>query len=237
MKLFSYQELDSTQSTARRMATGGNARPFTVVAGIQSHGRGRGDKTWLSPPGGLWLTTALDVPSAEAVQQAAMVAAQGVAAVVHAQTGLQTLVKWPNDLLINHRKVCGILAETLVSPGQTILLLGVGLNVNNELPLADLPLATSLRLELGHAPDVEQLGGAIAETLESGIDTLVRQGFQAFWPWIRDHLALRGQVVTIEFNNQRDTGRILGLTETGALLLETSDGSPREISAGSIYFW
>lgn len=237
MKLISYQELGSTQLTARRMAAAGHVRPFTVVASIQSHGRGRGDKTWHSPPGGLWLTTALDVPSAEAVQQAAMVAAQGVASVVNAQTGLQTFVKWPNDLLINHRKVCGILAETLVAPEQTILLIGVGLNVNNDMPQADLPLATSLRFELGHVLDVEQLAGAVAEALEIGTNTLIRQGFQAFWPWIRDHLALRGKVVGIEFNNQRDTGRILGLAETGALLLETSDGSLREVSAGSIYLW
>src|SRR5664279_2735729 len=128
MELITYSNITSTQDTARQIALEGHLLPFAVVAETQSAGRGRRGKSWDSPEGGLWLTLALAVPSPETARQSAMVAAHAVASVVLTQTGVRTLVKWPNDLLVKRRKVCGILAETLVQPGMAILLIGIGLN-------------------------------------------------------------------------------------------------------------
>ncbi len=144
MELLAYPNIASTQDTARQIALDGHSLPFAVIAETQSEGRGRRGREWNSPPGGLWLTLALAVPSPEAVRQSAMVAAHAVAAVVLVETGVRTLVKWPNDLLVKRRKVCGILAETLVRPGTTILLVGIGVNVNNVVLSDQLPHATSL---------------------------------------------------------------------------------------------
>lgn len=237
MELLTYSEVDSTQDTARQLANADHTLPFAVIADTQTHGRGRAGKHWSSPSGGLWLTVALAVPSPGLTLQAAMVAAYGVAVTLSARFGLNPLVKWPNDLLLNRRKVCGILAESLIAPEQTLLLVGVGLNVNNALPQAQLPRATSLGHELAHTLDLDALAMAIVDAIERDINTLMHNGFHAFGEWIDDHLALRGETITVEFNQQRSAGRIIGLSETGCLLLENLDGSTKILDAGSVYIW
>lgn len=237
MELLTYSSIASTQDTARGIALDGHLLPFAVIAETQSKGRGRRGKSWDSPPGGLWLTLALTVPSAEAVRQSAMVAAHAVAGVVLTETGVGTRVKWPNDLLVGRRKVCGILSETLVQPGTTALLVGIGVNVNNIMPPDQLPRATSLREELGHSVDLPGLCASILNMVEADMNTLILQGFETFCPWMDAHLALRDEFVTVEFNDQRESGRVAGLSRTGALLLKNPDGSLTEVDAGSVYDW
>ena len=237
MELVTYSNIASTQDTARQMALDGHLLPFAVIAETQSAGRGRRGKSWDSPQGGLWLTLALAVPSPQAIRQSAMVAALGVASVVLTETGVRTLIKWPNDLLVKRRKVCGILAETLVRPGTTTLLVGIGLNVNNAVPPDQLSHVTSLRGELGRTIDVLPLCASILNMVERDISSLILRGFDIFSPWMDANLALRGELVTVEFNDQRESGRITGLSKTGALLLKSPDGSLTEVDAGSVYNW
>ncbi len=237
MELLTYSNIASTQDTARQIALDGHLLPFAVIAETQSKGRGRRGKSWDSPPGGLWLTLALPVPSAEAVRQSALVAAHAVASVVLTETGIRTLVKWPNDLLVKRRKVCGILAETLVQSGTTTLLMGIGINVNNVVPLDQLPRATSLRGELGHSIDLQHLCASVLNMVELDMNTLILRGFETFRPWMDANLALRDELVTVEFNDQRESGRVAGLSRTGALLLKNLDGSLKEVDAGSVYDW
>ena len=237
MELVTYSNIASTQDTARQIALDGHLLPFAITAETQSAGRGRRGKSWDSPQGGLWLTLALAVPSPEAIRQSAMVAAHAVASVVLTETGVRTLIKWPNDLLVKRRKVCGILAETLVRPGTTTLLVGIGLNVNNAVPPDQLPHVTSLRGELGRTIDVLPLCASILNMVERDISSLILRGFDIFSPWMDANLALRGEFVTVEFNDQRESGRVTGLSKTGALLLKNPDGSLTEVDAGSVYNW
>ncbi|HWQ21102.1 MAG TPA: biotin--[acetyl-CoA-carboxylase] ligase [Clostridia bacterium] len=237
MEFLTYSEVASTQETARILAAEGRALPFAVVAETQSRGRGRRGKNWDSPRGGLWLTLALAVPSAGAVHQSAIVAAHAVATVVLTATGLHTLVKWPNDLLVERRKVCGILAETLVQTDTTLLMVGIGLNVNNVVPPDQLPQATSLKAELEHDLDVWQLATSVVTMVQLDIGTLITAGFDPFTPWIETSLALREELVTVEFNHQRTSGRVAGVSRTGALLLKNPNGSLEEVDAGSVYNW
>ena len=237
MELVTYSNIASTQDTARQIALDGHLLPFAITAETQSAGRGRRGKSWDSPQGGLWLTLALAVPSPEAIRQSAMVAAHAVASVVLTETGVRTLIKWPNDLLVKRRKVCGILAETLVQSGTTTLLVGIGLNVNNAVPPDQLPHVTSLRGELGRTIDVLPLCASILNMVERDISSLILRGFDIFSPWMDANLALRGEFVTVEFNDQRESGRVTGLSKTGALLLKNPDGSLTEVDAGSVYNW
>ena len=179
----------------------------------------------------------LAVPSAQTIQQAAIAAAHAVATVVLTETGLHTLVKWPNDLLVGRRKVCGILAETLVQTDRTILLMGIGINVNNIAPPDQLPQATSLKAELGHSLDLRHLAAGVVAMVELDMNTLMVRGFDAFVSWIDTNLALRNELVTVEFNEQRESGRVAGLSRTGALLLKNPDGSLKKVDAGSVYNW
>jgi BirA family biotin operon repressor/biotin-[acetyl-CoA-carboxylase] ligase len=146
-------------------------------------------------------------------------------------------VKWPNDLLVERRKVCGILAETLVQSGTTILLVGIGVNVNNIVPPDQLPRAASLMGELGHSIDLQRLRESVLNMVELDIDTLILRGFDVFRHWMDANLALRDELVTVEFNDQRESGHVAGLSRTGALLLKNPDGSLTEVDAGSLYDW
>ncbi|MCX6063892.1 MAG: biotin--[acetyl-CoA-carboxylase] ligase [Caldiserica bacterium] len=237
MELLTYSNIASTQDTARQIALDGHLLPFAVIAEVQSRGRGRRGKDWDSPAGGLWLTLALAVPSAEAVRQSAMVTAHAVASVVLNETGIRMLVKWPNDLLVKRRKVCGILAETLVQCEATTLLVGIGVNVNNIIVHDQLPRASSLSGELGHSLDVQRLRAIILSMIEQDLRTLILLGFDTFVPWMNANLALLDELVTVEFNDQRESGRVAGLSRTGALLLENPDGSVKQVDAGSICDW
>jgi BirA family biotin operon repressor/biotin-[acetyl-CoA-carboxylase] ligase len=237
MEFLTYENIASTQDTARQIALDGHLLPFAVIAETQSEGRGRRGKSWDSPSGGLWLTLALAVPSAETVRQSAMVAAHAVASVVLTETGVRTLLKWPNDLLVKRRKVCGILAETLVQSGTTTLLVGIGVNVNNVVPPDQLPRAASLREELGRTIDLRHLCASVLNMVELDMNTLILRGFDTFCTWMDANLALRDELVTVEFNDQRESGRVAGLSRTGALLLKNPDGSLTEVDAGSVYDW
>src|SRR5450756_2475416 len=189
MELVTYSNIASTQDTARQIALDGHLLPFAIIAETQSAGRGRRGKNWDSPQGGLWLTLALAVPSPETVRQSAMVTAHAVASVVLTETGVRTLVKWPNELLVKRRKVCGILAETLVQSGTTTLLVGIGLNVNNVVPPDQLPRVTSLRGELGRTIDVQPLCASILNMVALDISSLILRGFDIFSPWMDANLA------------------------------------------------
>ena len=237
MELVTYSNIASTQDAARQIALDGHLLPFAVIAETQSAGRGRRGKSWDSPQGGLWLTLALAVPSPETIRQSAMVAAHAVASVVLTETGVRTLVKWPNDLLVKRRKVCGILAETLVQSGTTTLLVGIGLNVNNAVTPDQLPHVTSLRGELGRTIDVQSLCASILNMVALDISSLILRGFDIFSPWMDANLALRDELVTVEFNNKRESGWVAGLSRTGALLLKNPNGSLTEVDAGSVYDW
>ena len=237
MELLTYVNIASTQDTARQIALDGHLLPFAIVAETQSKGRGRRGKSWDSPPGGLWLTLALAVPSAETVRQSAMAAAHAVASVVLTETGVRTLLKWPNDLLVKHRKVCGILGETLVQSETTTLLVGIGINVNNVVLPDQLPRAASLREELGHSIDLQHLCASVLNMVELDINTLILRGFDTFSPWMDANLALRDELVTVEFNDQRESGRVAGLSRTAPLLLRRPGGAPTGGGAGSIYDW
>jgi BirA family biotin operon repressor/biotin-[acetyl-CoA-carboxylase] ligase len=238
MELLKYSVISSTQETARQLVLSTHHMPFAVLAETQSGGHGRLGREWQSPPGGLWLTIALNVPTAEAVRQAALVTAFAVAHVLLEIADVQTLVKWPNDLLVKRRKICGILAEVLVqSTETTTLLAGIGINVNNSVDGGSLLRATSLKDETEHSIDLDNLAMAVIADVERDMTILIRQGFAPFQPWMQSHLALLGETITVTFNDQLESGRVKGLNAAGALLLADQSGLIKEVSSGSIYQW
>ncbi len=238
MELLTFSCVASTQTTARSLLEEGHGLPFVVAADRQTEGRGRRGKTFLSPVGGLWMTMAMEVPSPlHHFGQVAIVAAASLAQVISHETGLRAEIKWPNDVLMHRRKVSGILAELLTAGQRSVLLLGIGVNVNNTLPSERLPRATSLAAETGYALDLIGLRSSLLAATEQDINVLGRDGFGSFLPWIQEHLALKGEEITVTFNGQSICGYIKRIMETGALLLERYDHSLVEVDAGSIYEW
>jgi len=208
----------STNDRARTLAASGAPHGTLVTAGEQTAGRGRQGRTWSAPPGrALLLSLVLRDPPALLPLAAALAVAEVAAE--------EARIKWPNDVLLDGRKIAGILAEGRPQDGWAVL--GVGLNV--ALRVEDLPpelhdTAGTLGLEPADLdPTLERLLGALERTLAMS-DVRLLEAYRA-----RD--VLRGQQVS--WSGGR--GRAAGIDGEGRLVVELSDGGRTQLSAGEVH--
>ena len=242
------KEVDSTNEEALRWGREDAPHGAFVTADSQTAGRGRRGRSWSSPPGsGLYLSVILRPEGEdnltgnhlmlETVPQLNFVACLATARTVHELTGHSCHTKWPNDVLLNHRKIAGVLSEVEMRDGiLDFVVVGVGLNINQsaeELPERPLYPASSLWLETRHKWPVEAvLQGWMHDWWVYYHRLMDRQ-----WNHLRDEFwrrcAQRGQSVTIQQENCLLSGIAHSLDKDGALLLETQNGQQR-ILAGDI---
>lgn len=235
-----YHTVDSTNAAARRLAgEPGDSR--VIIAESQTAGRGRRGRAWASPPGaGLWFSLLLQ-PSGIAAGAAApvtLVCAVSLAERLRSETGLPVLVKWPNDLLVNGRKVCGILTEFKGEPDRVeYLVIGVGINVNQD--TRDFPAelrikATSLRLESGRSFDRTALFLGLRESLEQSCREFFKDGFARFRrSWLKLNGTL-GHAVTVTWAGGTLQGTAVDLGHDGALLIRDNGGKLHRVDYGEI---
>ena len=223
-----YEAVASTQDLARELARSGAPHGTLVVAGVQTGGLGRRGRGWGSPPGGLWMSLVLRPElEAEHAPRITQAAAVGVAKALHG-VGVEARIKWPNDLLVGGRKICGILAagtfsakpsETSRAPGSVIL--GIGLNAN--LDPSDLGVsaetATTIRAVLGRDVDLLNLLNSLLSHLDHELRRVENFGsILADW---RDLNCTLGRQVRVQSSGQVFEGRALDLTPEGALQVRT----------------
>jgi BirA family biotin operon repressor/biotin-[acetyl-CoA-carboxylase] ligase len=233
-----HEEIGSTQERARELAHGGAPHGTLVVSKVQTGGRGRLGRRWGSPAGGLWMSLVLrpEVPIKIAARTT-QTAAVGVAKALR-ELGVVASIKWPNDLLVDGRKICGILAES--SAGSVpvaakkvgsreerrvdFVVLGVGLNANldpQDLGVPDREVAT-LRSELGHDVDPTSLLGSLLSHLDAELERI--QDLHAILDdWRRFNCTL-GERVRVRRFGETLEGVALDLGPEGELLLQTRDG-------------
>lgn len=234
-----HEEVTSTNTLAWAWAGEGAAEGSVVVAEHQTAGRGRLGRTWEAGPG-LNLTFSVVLRPGLAPERLGLVTlAAGVAvaeAVAAFAAPVVPAIKWPNDVLLEGRKCCGILLESSVQPEATTLILGVGLNVNQDaFPPLLAAKATSLLLATGrHVPRAPLLA-ALLERLEAAYDALCAGGHAALRRTYTARLAGLGQPVTFRFAEGSGLihGTLDGITDTGALVLRTEAGT-RTFVAGEI---
>ncbi|MBI3292842.1 MAG: biotin--[acetyl-CoA-carboxylase] ligase, partial [Elusimicrobia bacterium] len=151
--------IGSTQSEAKRLADAGASEGTLVIAERQRKGRGRLGRSWASPPGGLWCSLVLRpqiLPAA--APQLTLVASLAVTDAIAKVTDLRPAIKWPNDVLVEGKKVCGILTEIGIQ-GNCLqwAIVGIGINVNNEIPPSLIHRAISLQAVVGRPVDRKRL--------------------------------------------------------------------------------
>ena len=217
--------IDSTQSEVQRLAAEGAPEGTVVTARHQRAGRGRRGHEWWDAPGESLLVSVLLRPSAPpaAVPQLSLVGGLAVAEAL-ATAGVAARIRWPNDLLVDGRKVCGILAEASSDGAGRVqhVILGIGINLNQtEFPGALAERATSLRLVTGRVHDAGAVLAVVLAHLERRYAAWQAGGFAALRAAWLAHALLPGQIVRLP-DGTRGVGEDVG--EDGTLLARASDG-------------
>lgn len=235
-----HEELASTQDEARSLAMTGETGPRWVAARRQTAGRGRRGRSWTGLDGNLFATGifTLDATAAQAANLS-FVAALAVAETVDQWVEPSAVrLKWPNDVLIDGQKTSGILLESWSGPQGLSLLVGVGLNIAAAPEDTERP-ATCLARHLNPGIAVPEPGAAIlllADRFELWLKVWRAQGFAPVRAaWLQRAAGLGGGM-TARLPNEEVSGRFRGLDLSGALELETGDGSLRTITAGEVFF-
>lgn len=232
-----YASIDSTNTRAMVWARQGAPDGALVCAEEQTAGRGRLGRRWHAPAGSSLLFSLILRPSIAPshAQQITMLCSLGILTAVRSITGVEALIKWPNDLVIGGKKVGGILTELgLVGQRLDFVVVGVGLNVNldpSAIPEAMMP-PTSLSAELGAPVPRRALLCSILQAIEERYFAF-ENGGQPVAEW-RDHLATLGQPVQVGTAEEVVVGVAENVDAEGALLVRVSDGSLRRVLVGDV---
>ncbi len=220
MRLERFSELPSTQEYAKSKR--GERQNLLVVADRQTGGRGTKGRSFSSNEGGMYLSKLTfyeDFP----VKRAFEIMAGAAVAVCEAlqKFGLQPVVKWPNDIHVNGLKICGILIENTLSGSRVACsIVGIGLNVCNELPAELENIATTMRLA-GVERSVDEVLSTVAEGLNRALDMKKYQGY----------LGYMGRAATLDINGERIPATLLSVDDEGGLWVKTADGTRRLTAA------
>lgn len=240
-RLFCLQEVDSTNNECKRLAAGGMPEGAVVLADLQTGGRGRSGRSFLSPAGaGLYLSALLrpPVPPMEAVNLTAWVAV-AICNAVEAVCAFRPSIKWPNDILANGKKLCGILTEMGVE-GETGALdhvvIGIGINLRSTMLQMDPTLAdkaVSLEDILGAAPRRDTLAAAVIAQLEQLRLSFPAQKEEYLNAYRQNCVTLGNEVSVLRPGNPPRTGRALSVDDQFRLLVDFGSG-PRPVDAGEV---
>lgn len=235
-----HPRIGSTNAKVKRLAENGALEGTLVVADYQTAGRGRLDRRWWSPPGSNLLLSILLRPvflMPHQAQRLTMLCSLAVCDAIAATTGLRAGVKWPNDVLLGGKKVCGLLAELgIVGAQLDYVVVGIGLNVNARFEGSDAPTlmapATSLKIEAGREVSRLAVLAALLERVEWRYERL-RSGELPHDEW-QSRLVTLGQQVQVTLTDRALNGRAVGVDADGALLVRRADGEIERVLAGDV---
>jgi BirA family biotin operon repressor/biotin-[acetyl-CoA-carboxylase] ligase len=229
-RIYYFPEIGSTMDTARELAKKGALEGTMVIAEAQTLGKGRLSRQWLSSQGGIYFTIILRPRISPAyAPRVNLMAAIAVAATIRKLFALDGALKWPNDVLISGKKVCGILAEIDAEiDAVNFVNVGIGINANNSVARVE-KTATSLKEELGREISRKEFLTAVIGEMEQRRPLLMKADLLREWKELSATLNREVRVVSL---GEEITGRAVDIDATGALILKTADGSRRTVLAG-----
>lgn len=235
--------VDSTNRLGRDLPETEWRNGTVLITDYQSQGSGRQGRTWVAPMGSSLLLSILLRPVDEIEPiHFVMLAALGTANAIEDATDLRATLKWPNDVLINGRKVCGVLAESSTKQGRR-LVLGIGININFDpleidsspetVKISSLQNPTTLSHEVGHFVDREELAIALFKRLNLWYSLLIEDPERVFSAWA-ERLDTVGSPVEVSDTTGKWEGIATGVQQDGALVVQDDEGKTHVVYAADV---
>lgn len=238
-KIINFDKLDSTNQQAKKLALEGASNGTVVIAEEQTAGKGRRGKMWVSPPGtGIWMSVVLR-PSVmpENASMLTLVAGLAVCKAVREITNLEASIKWPNDIVVNGKKICGLLTE-MNSEIDFInfVVVGIGINVNIEKFPPELDnIATSLMIEGNQSYQRKKLVKRTLEIFEDYYKKyLETEDLTKIIEEYNEHCINIGRKVRVTGRKQDITGNVKCVTNKGELIVTDQQGEDIVVTSGEV---
>ena len=238
--ILSFESLPSTNTEAARQARQGAREGLCVIAREQTMGRGRDGRIWVSPrDAGLYFSIVLRPDKLELSSWPLLTLMAALAArdALAETCGLEADIKWPNDIMGDGRKLCGILAETIETETGRAAIVGIGINLDNRAFPLDLEgIATSVTSLTGEKPDSPRLLRALVSAIERRYETLQASSGkeETISAWTFHSSYAEGRQVRVTNGAEVIEGVTRGLEPDGALRVETDIGEIRTVHAGDV---
>lgn len=234
-----YEETGSTNVEAKQLAEQGAVHGTLVVADSQSGGKGRRGRNWHSPKGSAIAMSMILKPELEPdkASMLTLVQAMAVAKTLEEMCGCKPQIKWPNDILINEKKVCGILTEMNLNKAEIAsIIIGCGVNVNQENFSEEISaIATSLRIETGQMFYRAELIGCICRYFEKYFeDFMTVKDLSGMVEEYNNYLISKGRSVKVLDPKEEFQGEALGINARGELLVKKVSGEIVNVYAGEV---
>ena len=233
-----FECLDSTQEYAKILAKKENVHGILICAEEQTAGKGRRGRVWTSPKGtAIYMSLCLE-PKMQPDRVAGLTLVMALAAAmgIREAVGVDTQIKWPNDLVVNGKKVCGILTEMIFKEDGYVVIIGTGINVNTDTFPEDIrETATSLKLELGKEIEKETLIVSVMKYFEIFYEQYEKsEDFSLLKEAYETLLANKDKSVRVLDPKGAYDGVAKGVNDAGNLIVVREDGSKVEIDSGEV---
>jgi len=234
-KIFTFDSIDSTNDCGKVLSANGQPEGSLIISDYQTKGHGRFQRDWVSEPGKNLLFSIILKPviDEKKLHLLTFFIANSIAEVVEKMFPLKLMAKWPNDLLINEKKFCGILLESVVTQKIDSIICGIGINVNQTIFHESVLNATSLKRELHKEIDRLQFLKAILEKLDEKYESFLSDPDSEIEAW-KDRDILKGKTVSVYFNQNSFSGQVIEIDAAGYLVIRTKGNKRIKFYSGDV---
>lgn len=233
-----FETVDSTNNAARELALKGAGEGLVIIADSQTSGRGRLNRVWVTPrSSSIAFSMVLKPPIKPCdIPGITLVMGTAVCRALRRMGFLQAGIKWPNDIVLNNKKVCGILTEMSNRVDNVnYVVAGVGINVNTEeFPQEIRAAATSLSKESGGYVQRREVLVSVFEEFENLYDGFKAEGLKSIMDEYRSYSVILGNCVKVDSINESFNGEVCDITDEGLLVIRMDDGSLRQVISGDV---
>ncbi len=236
-EIITYDSVESTNDLAKSLVTDWNREGTVILADSQTHGRGRHSKSWHSEKDlGIYLSTVVipELPP-EHIPQITIVAGVALVQAINEFSQARAHLKWPNDILLNEKKVAGILTENHQDHGHSGIIIGIGVNVNHSrFPIPLQHIATSMAMENGQLFDRLLLIAALITHLDREYRSFLDHGLPSTLHQWSQNSEMFGMHLSLTQGDVTHTGTAIKLDEQGRLVVLLDTGEERAFDSGEV---